>query len=545
MAVTIHVNGTAREWDGPGAMGLLDLLRDEFGVTGPKLGCGEGACGACTVLLGARPVQACQLTAADVAGQRITTVEGLASGGILHPVQQAWLETGAFQCGYCTPGWLTGTAALLARVPHPDEARVAAELAGHACRCCCNPRIRRAVQRAAELMDTPELLEPVPAARPEAIAHPSVPVPPVPWDLSGRGPGAFAAAMPDGLLAVVAGAGDPADWTAPDEAWIHVGADGTVTAFTGKVEAGQGTRTALSLLVAEELAVRAETVALAMADTDVSPFDLGTFGSRSMPFAAPPLRAAAAAARELLREAAADRFGIPASRLTVADGMVAGPEGAPSIGYSDLLAGVRRVEKVPPGRPVTPPPAWRAAGRPARAAGGASVVTGAKRFPADLRADGMLHGCVLRPPAFGATLRAADTTAAEALPGVSVVRDGEFIGVVAATSAAARRGVAAIEAEWDRSPQPGTDELAGYLRSHPIDGEGFSAAFRHEEGDVDAALAAGPVRVTAQYTAAYIAHVPLEARSAIAAWRDGHLTVWTGTSTPFRARGELARALGV
>ena len=260
------------------------------------------------------------------------------------------------------------------------------------------------------------------------------------------------------------------------------------------------------------------TVRVVMGNTDTSPFDMGTFGSRSMPFAAPPLRAAAAAAREVLREAAADRFGIPASRLTVADGIVAGPDGAPSIGYSDLLAGVRRVEKVPPGRPVTPPPAWRSAGHPARAAGGASVVTGAKRFPADLRADGMLHGCVLRPPAFGATLRGADTAPAEALPGVSVVRDGEFIGVVAATSAAARRGVAAIEAEWDRSPQPGTDELAGYLRSHPIDGEGFSAAFRHEEGDVDAALAAGPVRLAAHYTAAYIAHVPLEARSA-----DRHL----------------------
>jgi nicotinate dehydrogenase subunit B len=539
MPFTITVDGVQRQVEDDGGRSLLEVLREDLGVTGPKLGCGEGACGACTVLIGRRAVTACTTPAAEVAGQRVTTVGGLAEDGVLHPVQQAWLETGAMQCGYCTPGWLMATAALLNRVPHPDDARIAAELSTNVCRCCTYPRILRAVRRAAELWEQPELLEPVP--RPDAATGPADAVPATartpPWDQA-KDEAPFFEQLPDGLVTVVA---------EDDASWVHVGADGSVTAFTGKVEAGQGTRTALGLLVAEELAMPAASVRVVMGNTDTSPFDIGTFGSRSMPFAAPPLRAAAAAAREVLREAAADRFGIPAAQLTVANGIVAGPDGAPSVGFSDLLAGVRRVEKVPPGRdgaPVTPPPAWRSAGHPARAAGGASVVTGTKSFPADLRADGMLHGCLLRAPAFGATLRSADTAAAEALPGVSVIRDGELIGVVAPTSAAARRGVAAIEAAWDRSPQPGPGELAGYLRSHPIDGEGFSAAFTREEGDVDAALAAGPVRLTAHYTAAYIAHAPLEARSAVAAWRDGHLFVWTGTSTPFRARRELAEALG-
>ena len=110
-------------------------------------------------------------------------------------------------------------------------------------------------------------------------------------------------------------------------------------------------------------------------------------------------------------------------------------------------------------------------------------------------------------------------------------------------AAEAREAVEKIDAAWERSPQPSADDLADHLRSHPIEGEGFSASFRHEEGDVDAALAAGPVRLDAHYTAAYIAHVPLEPRSAVATWRDGHLTVWTGTSTPFRARRELADAV--
>jgi nicotinate dehydrogenase subunit B len=560
MQFTFTVNGTQRQVTAGNGRSLLDVLREDLGITGPKLGCGEGACGACTVLIGRRSVTSCITPASEAAGQRVTTVEGLAEDGLLHPVQQAWLEQGAMQCGYCTAGWLTATAALLNRVARPDDARIAAELAGNVCRCCTYPRILRAVRRAAELMEQPELLEPVPqivsgVAIP-ADARPG-PLPPaaeasaLPWDQA-RDSASFFEELPDGLVTVVAEDADPdagpgqGRWGGgPNDAWVHVGADGSVTAFTGKVEAGQGTRTALGVLVAEELALPPASVRVVMGNTDVSPFDWGTFGSRSMPFAAPPLRAAAAGAREALRKAAAERFGLPAADLTVAGGIVAGPDGAPSVGFAELLAGVRRVERVPAGEPVTPPAAWRSVGRPARAAGGADVVTGAKRFPADLCADGMLHGCVLRPPAFGAALRSADTAPAEALPGVSVVREDEFIAVVAPDGAAAREAVAAIDATWDRSPQPGRDELADYLRAHPVDGEGPRAPFRHEQGDVDAALAAGVVRLAETYTTAYIAHVPLEPRSALAAWQDGHLTVWTGTSTPFRARRELAQAFGV
>ena len=142
MSITVNINGAERTADPAAGQNLLELLRDDLGVTGPKLGCGEGACGACTVLIGSRAVQACQVDAASVAGQRIITVEGLAEDGVLHPVQQAWLELGAMQCGYCTPGWLTAVASLLARTPHPDDERIDAELAGHACRCCAYPRIK-------------------------------------------------------------------------------------------------------------------------------------------------------------------------------------------------------------------------------------------------------------------------------------------------------------------------------------------------------------------------------------------------------------------
>ncbi len=536
MAVTIYVDGTQHTGQLTPGQSLLDWLRDDLGITGPKLGCGEGACGACTVLIGSRAVQACQLDAASAAGQRITTVEGLAQDGVLHPVQQAWLECGAMQCGYCTPGWLTGVAALLARNPHPGDERIDAELAGHVCRCCTYPRIRRAVHRAAELMDHPELLEAVPAP---AVAAQGRLEPGQPLDLSRDDPDSFAGAMHEGLLTVVAD-----DAAEPDDAWVHVGADGAITAFTGKVEEGQGTRTALSLLVAEELAVPAGSVRLVMADTDISPFDLGTFGSRSVPHAAPPLRAAAAAALRVLRQTAADRFRIPVADLTAADGWIAGPDGAPSASYGELVAGQHRVQRVPSDAPVTPAAQWRrTAGRPARAAGGADVVTGRKLFPSDLRLAGMLHGLALRPPAAGATLRRANTSAAAAIPGVLVVAEDDFTGVAAPDPDTARAALAAIEADWAEPAGPGPAELEAYLRANPVDVEGWFGAVSDEEGDPDRALQAGDVRLAATYRTAYVAHVPLEPRAALARWDDGELTVWAATSTPFRARRELAEAL--
>jgi nicotinate dehydrogenase subunit B len=543
VSLRIIVNDAERTADAAPGQSLLEFLRDALDITGPKEGCGEGACGACTVLIGSRPVQACQVDAASAAGQRIITVEGLAEDGVLHPVQQAWLETGAMQCGYCTPGWLTEAAALLTRIPHPDDARIDAELAGHVCRCCAYPRIRQAVHRAAELMDQPELLEPAPSADGPA-KHTQLSEPHRPLDLSRTDPGSFAAAMPDGLLTVVADTADHG-WDGPDDAWVHIGADGAVTAFSGKVEAGQGTRTALALLVGEELAVPASTVALVLADTDVSPFDLGTFGSRSMPHAAPPLRAAAAAAFRLLRQTAATRFGLPEDALTAGDGLIAGPDGAPAASYGELVAGQRRVERVPSDAPVTPADCWQSAGRPARAAGAADAVTGAKRFPSDLSLPGMLHGCVLRPPSAGATLREVRTAAAAAMPGVTVIDEGSFIGVLAASRPEARAGLAAVEADWTERSGPGPAELAAYLRDHRTDGEGRNAALTERAGDPEAALSAGPVRVHATYTTAYIAHAPLEPRAALARWDGDELTVWAATSTPFRARNELAAGLGI
>src|SRR5215472_3525505 len=147
----ITVNGVERELGGNGDRTLLGALRDELGLTGTKYGCGEGSCGACTILLDGEPARACQLRAGEVAGRAVTTIEGLARDGRLHPVQRAFVELGAMQCGFCVPGMVLTTTALLARSPDPDEAEARTALSGNLCRCCAYPRILRAVRRAAEL----------------------------------------------------------------------------------------------------------------------------------------------------------------------------------------------------------------------------------------------------------------------------------------------------------------------------------------------------------------------------------------------------------
>lgn len=128
---------------------LLDVLREDLGLTGTKYGCGEGRCGACTVLIDGKRVQSCQTPVRQVEGKTILTIEGVASGDTLHPVQEAFLAEGAFQCGYCTPGMVLSTVALLKEKPQPTDEDIISSLDGHICRCCGYPKILSAVRRAA------------------------------------------------------------------------------------------------------------------------------------------------------------------------------------------------------------------------------------------------------------------------------------------------------------------------------------------------------------------------------------------------------------
>ncbi len=549
------VNGVPHALPAGPDRSLLSVLRDELGLTGAKPGCGEGACGACTVLLDRTPVRACQVHLSEVGGRPVRTIEGLAHDGLLHPVQQAFLDAGAFQCGYCTAGMVMSTVALLDHDPAPDDERIRAVLHDNVCRCCTYPRILRAVRHAVELRHGPDEA----TAPPRATVLPSAPAdvpmldagrPRRPWDLCPLAERDYFEILGEGLVVAHEPApSEAAAWTTSAGAWLHVGAGGTVTAFTGKVDVGQDSRTALSMLVAEELRVPLASVRLVMGDTDVCPHDQGTFGSRSMPDAGENLRRAAAGARERLVALAADRLAADPGKLLVADGMVrASPDGA-GVTYGELVQGLRQVHPADRPAPLARASGERLVGRPAPRVTGPEIVTGTRRYPSDLSLPGMLHGRVLRPPAIGATLRSVETSRAASVPGVTVVRDGDLVGVVGPDPFSAGRALGAIAAEWARTPQPSGADLDAWLRAHPVgddEGEGWGGAFHHAVGDPDGALAVAPTRLDATYTTAYLAHVPLETHVALAVWDgDGRLTVWTGTQVPFGVRAELADALGV
>jgi isoquinoline 1-oxidoreductase len=511
--VRLIVNGTARSVRSTTT--LLSALRDELGLHGAKPGCGEGSCGSCTVLVDGEPVRACRQPVTPLAGRNIMTIEGLGTAGHLHPVQQAFVDVGAVQCGYCTPALVLAVAALVLRNPDPDDISVNQALSGNLCRCGTYPRIRRAVQRATELTAQSgsgrNLAATATTDRWGASELTSLLRPTRPWDVADPEDREWFEVLGDGMVVVLPPpAPAPESWsTASGGAWLHISDSGKVTAFTGKVDVGQDNRTALRMLVAEELHVPMEDVLLVMGDTDLCPYDIGTFGSRSMPDAGNALRRVAAHARSLL----------------------------------PVRPGSRRIEIVTGEPAVTPPTEWRIAGTSVVSLSTVDAVTGARGFVSDLSLPGMRHGAVLRPPAVGATLKHLDTRALDNRSGVAVVRTPKLVGVVATDQVGASKALSDLQVEWDVPDAPSEGELETYLRSHLGQAtDSWSGPSLEVVGDPAAAFEAAAVRLGATYTTAYIAHAPLEPRVALARWDDGRLTIWTGTQTPFAVRAQVAAA---
>ncbi len=324
------------------------------------------------------------------------------------------------------------------------------------------------------------------------------------------------------------------------DAWLHVGEDGSITGFTGKAEIGQNIRTALAQTVADELRVPFESVRMVMADTALTPFDAGTFGSRTTPTMTPQLRRVASAARDLLIEAAAKEWNVAPAGLVAADAKVTDPASGRSLKYAELARGKMLAQNLPAEDPITPAAQWTIAGKPIPKVDGRAFVTGKHQYTPDLLLEGMLHGKVLRPPSFGATLTSCDDNAAKAMKGVVVVRDGDFVGVAAPSAHEAQRALDAIHTQWKEVPQISSKEVFSYLKQNAA--LKTEDRFRKQKGSIEEGLAGAAHRLDATYNIAYIAHAPLEPRAAVAQWAGGKLTVWTGTQRPFANRDELAAA---
>jgi nicotinate dehydrogenase subunit B len=326
------------------------------------------------------------------------------------------------------------------------------------------------------------------------------------------------------------------------DAWLHIGENGRVTVYTGKVEMGQNIRTSLTQAVAEELRVPLDSIEMVMGDTQLTPFDMGTFGSRTTPTMNLQLRKVASAARDLLIDLAAVEWQVDRQKLQAANGKVTDPQSKRSVEYAALLKGQQLSKAIPAEDPLEAATEWTTLGQSTPKIDGREFVTGKHRYPSDQKVPEMWYGKVLRPPSFGATLVSADLKKAEQM-GAVAVRDGNFVGVAAPSSREAAAAVAAIQADWKTEPAPSNKELFDYLRKNPTEGKDPTGdGDRIEQGKVDEALASAAHQLRQAYTVSYIAHVPLEPRAALAQWEGDRLTVWTGTQRPFGVRGELAEA---
>ena len=236
---------------------------------------------------------------------------------------------------------------------------------------------------------------------------------------------------------------------------MHIAADGTVTAYTGKVEVGQDIRTSLTQAIAEEFRVLPASITLVMGDTALSPFDMGTFGSRTTPDMNLQLRQAAAAACETLLDLAAAQWQVERGALVAAQGAITHTPTQRTLRYGQVSQG-QHLLKATGAAALAPATHWQVAGTSLPKVAGRAIVTGGHQFTPDIKRPGMLYGEVLRPAGFGARLATLDTHQGAQLPRVTVVREGEFVGVTAPSQEQAERGLKALRATWKTTPRSPT-----------------------------------------------------------------------------------------
>lgn len=343
------------------------------------------------------------------------------------------------------------------------------------------------------------------------------------------GAGLLMLALSDNVEAQESGGGGRRGVAGPQtlDAWIHIGSNGAVTVYTGKVEVGQNARTALTQAVAEELETPVSSITLVMGDTALTPFDMGTFGSMTTPRMAPILRRAAASAREQLIAQAAKLWSVEPATLTAANGRVKQTTVPRSVGYGELIHGQALTGTLSGTVTLKPAADWKVAGTSVPKVDGRAMVTGRHRFSSDIKRPGMLYGKVLRAPAIDAQMKSVMTGAAAAIKGVTVISANGFVGVAAPTLLEAERALATMGAEWT-------------MRAHASDADLYSQLRAGDHGHTQNGKS-----IQSTYTVAYIAHAPLEPRCAVAEWEGDKLTVWTGTQRPFGVRQELAAAFKI
>ena len=324
-------------------------------------------------------------------------------------------------------------------------------------------------------------------------------------------------------------------------AFLRIAEDGTVTSYTGKIEMGQGIITSLPQMMADELNVPVEKIKMVMGDTDLCPYDQGTWGSMSTRIFGPYMRAAAAEARGVLLDIASVQLGVPVSQLEVRDGIITDTKNPlHAVSYAELTKGkkIERFLDVKP--PVEDYTKFTYVGKSYNHSDAVLKVTGEAKYTGDLKLPGMVFARILRPPSHGAKLTSVDYSGAEKITGTKVVRDGDFIAVINEDRDKADEAIVKIKAEYSFNEMPVNDKTIfdWFLKADS------SVNVIRSSGDIDAGRKLSEKTFKSEFHDPYVAHAAMEPHTALAQLEDGKMTVWAATQSPFGLRDGLIRELG-
>jgi len=325
-------------------------------------------------------------------------------------------------------------------------------------------------------------------------------------------------------------------------AFLHIAEDGTVTCFTGKIEMGQGIITSLAMMMADELNVPLEKVKMVLGDTDLCPYDMGTWGSLTTRAFGPAMRAAAAEARAVLTEMASAKLGVSVSQLEVRDGIITDVRNpSKSVSYAELAKG-KKLEKYLDVKPtVEDYKKFTYVGTSYKHSDAYDKVTGKAKYAGDLKLPGMLFARILRPPSHGAKLVSADVTGAEKIEGVQVVRDGDFIAVLSESRDKVDLAIIQVIDQYSFDEMQISDKTLFDYMNKGI----YRTNVIASSGDPEAAAVKCDKVFENEYHDPYLAHTAIETHSALARFEGDKLTVWASTQTPFGLQDGLVRELGL
>ncbi len=524
--ITLNVNGQQHIVAVDPETPLLFVLNDELGLRGPRFGCGMAQCGACTVIMRGQIVRSCVMTVSGVGQDEVTTLEGLGTPEKPHPIQQAFIDEGAAQCGFCLSGVILTAKAVLDIKPDAADQEIREALGGvcvsllrsHA-HDAGNSKVRRGSTRMT--LSRRDFLQSC-GALIVSFSTGSLSL------LSAKGQGPF-----DTHRSHI----DPKKL----DSWLAVGADGVITAYTGKCDFGQGIFTAQSQLVAEELCVSISRVKLVQCDTSVCPDQGTTSGSQSTPtnFNSENLALAAATAREAVLSLAAVKLGVPVKHLQVADGVITSNTGR-YVRYEELIGNNHFNLPLSATAKRRSARDWTVLGKPIPALDRAALMTGRFEFVHNVRMPGMLHGRVVRPPEMGATLVHVDEQSVRSIPGiVKVVVRKNFVGVVAETQYQAGLAARKLAVQWNPGPElPPQTGFFDYLQKQPSDD-----VLGVDSRDTEARLAGASSVIRARYTYPYQMHGSVGASCAVADVTQESATLYSATQSAYPTRSIVAKIL--